>query len=388
MLDEETRRELRSLSRETADLVSQHLIVTGRLLDQEPEQSLAHARAARALAGRIGVVRLAAGLAAYAAGQWNEALSELRAARRITGRPEHLAVFADCERALGRPERALAYGDDPEVPTLSQDERVELVIVLAGARRDLGQADAAVLALQDPARRTAAARPWAVRLWYAYADALLEAGREDEAREWFERTAGLDSDGQTDVVDRLLELDGVVLGDLDEDADDEDVGMDAAALAAYVAEGFGRSEADAAVEAASGAQDDTATSGATEITAPDGSQRDEAPALAVPGADTTGASDAAAPAAAERPGPVGAGLGRPFSGSAEVEAPARASRPPAALVPTFAAAPEGEAAPPAAPEGEAARSSEDQSSAGAPPTLTPDGEAQTDDDGDELTLFS
>lgn len=239
MLDEDTRRELRSLSKETGELVARHLVMTGRLLDDEPEQALAHARASRALAGRIGVVRLAAGLAAYAAGEWNEALSELRAARRITGRPEHLAVLADCERALGRPERALAYADDPEVASLSQDERVELVIVLAGARRDMGQADAAVLALQDPARRTTAARPWAARLWYAYADTLRNAGRDAEAREWFGRTAEIDVEGQTDAADQVLALDGVVMEDLTDDQDEQQGGgsMDDAALAAYVAEG-------------------------------------------------------------------------------------------------------------------------------------------------------
>ncbi|MCW2680007.1 MAG: hypothetical protein JWM62_1408 [Frankiales bacterium] len=221
MLDGDARRELRSLSKETSDLVARHLVMTGRLLDEDPEQALAHARAARALAGRVGVVREAAGLASYAAGEWAEALSELRAARRITGRPEHLGVFADCERALGRPERALAYADDPQVSQLSQDQRVELVIVLAGARRDMGQADAAVLTLQDPARLTTAKRPWAARLWYAYADALLAAGREDQAREWFSKAADVDVDGETDAGDRLLALDGVVLDDPDDEELDE-----------------------------------------------------------------------------------------------------------------------------------------------------------------------
>lgn len=235
MLDPEVRRELRSLTRETADLVSRHLVVTGRTLDDDPAEALAHARAARAMAGRIGVVREASGLAAYAAGEWNEALSELRAARRITGRPEHLAVMADCERALGRPERALAYADDPAVAGLPQEERVELVVVLAGARRDLGQADAAVLTLQDPARRTTGGRPWAARLWYAYADALLGAGRTEQARAWFEKVVQVDVDGQTDAGDRLLDLDGIVVEDLGDDEEDG-AGLPDAELAAYVAE--------------------------------------------------------------------------------------------------------------------------------------------------------
>jgi hypothetical protein len=234
MLDADARRELRSLSKETAELVARHLVVTGQLLDDDPERALAHARAARALAGRVGVVREAVGLAAYAAGEWSEALSELRAARRITGRPEHLAVFADCERALGRPERALAYADDPQVNELSQDQRVELIIVLAGARRDLGQADAGVLVLQEPARRTSDKRPWAARLWYAYADALLDAGREEQAQEWFAKAAEVDVDGQTDAGDRLLALEGIVLEDEEHDDADRDDLMSPDELAALV----------------------------------------------------------------------------------------------------------------------------------------------------------
>ncbi len=195
--------------------------MTARLLDDDPQAALTHARAARALAGRVGAVREACGLAAYAAGEWTDALAELRTARRITGQPSHLAVMADCERALDRPERALSYGDDADVARLDPADRVELVIVLAGARRDLGQADAAVLLLQDPARRTSAARPWAARLWYAYADALLGAGREDGARDWFSRASEIDEAGETDAAERLLELDGVTFEDLDESEEDD-----------------------------------------------------------------------------------------------------------------------------------------------------------------------
>lgn len=217
MLDGEVRAELRPLSKDTAELVARHLVMTGRLLDDEPERALSHARAARALVGRVGSVREACGLAAYRAGEWTEALAELRAARRITGSASHLAVLADCERALGRPERALAMRDDPAVASLEQLERVELVIVLAGARRDLGQVDAAVLQLQEPARRTKRSRPWAARLWYAYADALLAAGRPEDARAWFARAADADEEAQTDADERLLELDGVVLEDLQDE---------------------------------------------------------------------------------------------------------------------------------------------------------------------------
>ncbi len=209
-----------SLSRETADLVARHLVMAGRLMDDNPQAALAHARAARSLAGRVGAVREAAGLVAYAAGEWSESLSELRAARRITGVPDHLPVMADCERALGRPERALLVAEDPQVSALSPAARVELLIVGSGARRDLGQADAAVVMLQVSALDVPPLRPWTARLRYAYADALLEAGRADEARDWFASTVEVDDEGHTDADERLLALDGIILEDLLEDNQD------------------------------------------------------------------------------------------------------------------------------------------------------------------------
>jgi hypothetical protein len=175
-LDGDVRRDLRGLQKETADTVALHLVAAGMLLDEEPERALEHARYARKRASRIALVREAAGIAAYHAGEWNEALGELRAARRMGGGPGHLAVMADVERALGRPERALDLARSPEAKELGQAERVELAIVASGARRDLGELDAAVVGLQgadlDPGRRD----PWSARLFYAYADNLLAAG--------------------------------------------------------------------------------------------------------------------------------------------------------------------------------------------------------------------
>jgi hypothetical protein len=207
------------LSKETADLVAKHLIMAGRLVDEQPEQALAHARAARALGGRVGVVREANGLVAYAAGEWAEALTELRTARRITGEPEHLPVMADCERALGRPDRALVMAEDPQVPRLSPPARVEMMIVASGARRDMGQPEAAAVAL-DVAALEGPVRPWTARLRYAYADALLECGREDEARTWFAKAAEVDELGETDADERVMELDGMVFEDLEEGAEE------------------------------------------------------------------------------------------------------------------------------------------------------------------------
>jgi tetratricopeptide (TPR) repeat protein len=205
-LDPEARAELRSLSKDTADRVARHLLVAGGLVDAEPARALEHARAARALAGRVGCVREACGVAAYRAGEFAEALSELRAARRITGGEEHLSVIADCERALGRPERALSLASSPKARALDEAGQVELLIVASGARRDLGQGDAAVVTLQGRFLDSTAVQPWTVRLWYAHAEALLAAGRVEEAKGWFQAAAGLDDEAETDAEERLAGL--------------------------------------------------------------------------------------------------------------------------------------------------------------------------------------
>jgi tetratricopeptide (TPR) repeat protein len=196
-------------------------VAAGHLLDVEPEAALAHARAARQLAPRIAAVREALGVASYHNGEWQTAITELRTYHRLTGRQTHIAVIADCERALGRPERAVDIFRTADRSKLAADEAIELLIVAAGARGDLGQRDAAVSMLQVPELTSPSREVWVVRLRYAYAESLLTAGRRDEAREWFARAAEIDEELTTDATERLLELDGVVLED-GEDAFDED----------------------------------------------------------------------------------------------------------------------------------------------------------------------
>ncbi|RLK24795.1 hypothetical protein DER29_2735 [Micromonospora sp. M71_S20] len=192
-------------------------MATGQLIDEDPTEALAHALAARRLASRIAAVREAVGLAAYHAGEWQTAIAELRTYHRMSGLQSHLAVLADCERALGRPERAIDLFRGADREKLDQAVATELLIVAAGARGDLGQKDAAVAMLQVPELTAETAEPWTARLRYAYADALLAVGRRDEAREWFSRAADVDTEGETDAAERLLELDGVLIEGDEED---------------------------------------------------------------------------------------------------------------------------------------------------------------------------
>lgn len=206
-LDRDARGELRNLPESLAERIGAHLVAAGRLLDTDPAAARGHAWYARSLAPRLAIVREAAGITAYLDGDYATALAELRAVRRMTGDPAQLPLLADCERGLGRPDRALELGRDPDVKKLDPADRVELAIVLSGARRDRGEFDAAVVGLQGPALDDPQVQPWTARLWYAYADALLDAGRVEDARRWFESVLDVDDEQETDAAERLAALD-------------------------------------------------------------------------------------------------------------------------------------------------------------------------------------
>lgn len=220
-LDPEIRAELRTLPRQVADTVARHLVAAGELMEVAPERAHEHAVAARRLAPRLAVVREAAGLTAYRAEQWQTAVAELRTYHRMSGRQTHLAVLADCERAMGRPHRAIDFYR--AAPTdLPPQAAVELRIVASGAYADLGETDQARELLEVPDLTADPPAPWTVRLRYAYANLLLEAGRREEAREWFSRAADVDEEGETDAAERLLELDGVALEEAEPEPDETD----------------------------------------------------------------------------------------------------------------------------------------------------------------------
>ncbi|MGI5487347.1 hypothetical protein [Microtetraspora malaysiensis] len=206
--------------------MASHLVAAARALsEEEPERAYEHAKVARRFAGRIGVVREAVGIAAYHAGQYAEALGDLRAARRLTGSDEYLPIMADCERGLGRPERALDLVRSREAERLNRAGKIELAIVESGARRDLGQHDAAVITLQRvPELRDPQPRPWSARLAFAYADALAAAGHHAAAADWFAKAMAFDEDGETDAAERYAQLTGGVIEDLEEDYDLDDSG--------------------------------------------------------------------------------------------------------------------------------------------------------------------
>src|SRR5699024_1230434 len=106
--------DLRVLSKDNAEETARHMIMAAEWMEDDPQLALRHARAAKDRAGRVAVAREVNGIAAYHAGELMQVLAELRAARRISGGPGNLAVMADCERGLGRPEKAIELGRSEE----------------------------------------------------------------------------------------------------------------------------------------------------------------------------------------------------------------------------------------------------------------------------------
>ncbi|WP_254666334.1 lipopolysaccharide assembly protein LapB [Humibacillus sp. DSM 29435] len=216
-IDRGVKNQLRTLSKENAEGVAQHLVMVAELLDVEPQAALAHAETAVRRAGRVPAAREALGLVAYRLGDWARALGEFRTVRRLSGSSHLLPLMVDCERALGRQSKALELAQSDEAGRLAIDERAELAIVVSGIRRDLGQLDAAAAGLTELVRSISPGRPSAPRLYYAFADAKLEAGDVDAAREWFARAADADHELTTDASERLDDLDGVEVTDLLDD---------------------------------------------------------------------------------------------------------------------------------------------------------------------------
>ena len=205
-IDRSISAQLKGLPEKLAQRIARHLAAAGMLIDSDPETAYQHTLAARARAPRLAVVREASGEAAYAAGHYAEALADLRAAKRMNGATAYLPIMADCHRALGKPEEALKLAKSPSVANFVPEAKAEMTIVEAGARRDLGQLDAALRTLELAPLMTKTRAPWVVRLRYAYADTLEAAGRLSDALMWFHRTHAIDSEQLTDAAERAEAL--------------------------------------------------------------------------------------------------------------------------------------------------------------------------------------
>lgn len=206
-LDKETLRELRFLDEKHRPWVAKHLVMAGALIDVDPELAFAHAEAASRRGGRVALVREAVGLTAYAAGKYSEALRELRTHRRISGIHDHIATIADCERALGRVDKALETLRSDEAKALKGQPRAEAAMVEAGILLDASKSEEAVKALQIPTLDMNRAFIFSPRLFELYSDALEAIGQAEEAAAWRARIpVAMEALGLNDVEPEIVDL--------------------------------------------------------------------------------------------------------------------------------------------------------------------------------------
>lgn len=178
------RNELKTLQADVQDRVARHLAMVAMLIDDDPELAHQHALSASRRAGRIPVTRETLAITAYRLGDFSLALRELRTYRRLSGLDGHAALVVDCERGLGRPEKAIETGLEVDAEQLDTEQRVHLAIAMSGARLDVGQTQQALFELEIPELNPRKAFSWSPELFAAYAAVLEDLGRDSEARTW------------------------------------------------------------------------------------------------------------------------------------------------------------------------------------------------------------
>ncbi|MDO5672031.1 MAG: HAD-IIA family hydrolase [Actinomycetaceae bacterium] len=163
-------------------MVAGHLVMAGYLVDTDPQIAYEHAKAAERRAWRMDIVREAKALTAYAAGEYAEALREVRTVRRLSGLNVLISVEADCERGLGRPEKALEVIAQADLEGQDPAELAEIAIVASSARADLGEHEVGLSLIEEALEKADTEDDYVMaRLLTVKVDRLRELGREEEA---------------------------------------------------------------------------------------------------------------------------------------------------------------------------------------------------------------
>ena len=202
--------ELRGTARPgKADAAISRLERAVRLLQRgDARGSVAEALKAKALAPRSPSVREVLGMGLYHLDRYREALSELQAYRRMSGRADQNHLIADCLRDAGRPERAVPLAEEAlasrRVPLAN---KAEAVIVAASALADLGKYDQALGLLRRVRTSDEVAGPEVLRVWYVMGDILSRSGRREDAARQFRKIVRHDP-AAYDAAERLAQLSG------------------------------------------------------------------------------------------------------------------------------------------------------------------------------------
>jgi len=167
--------------------------------------AIREAEKAKRFASRSAAVREVLGLALYGEGRWQEALGELKAYRRISGRVDQNHVMADCLRGMGRPTEAVPLAEEELKAGVPNEAKAEAVIVAASALADQGRFAEALAFLGRARTRDDVSETYTLRLWYVKGDILARAGRPQEAAEQFRKVMRHDASA-FDAAERLAQL--------------------------------------------------------------------------------------------------------------------------------------------------------------------------------------
>ncbi len=157
---------------------------------------------AKSVATRSWAVREALGIALYLEGRFAEAQRELLTYRRLSGRHDQNHLLADCARATGRVDQAVAHVEAMIEAAVEEERLAEGLLVVAGARLEAGEPHGALAALRRLELDVEEPEPYHLRLWHLAARAAREAGQDETAQRWRARIAEADADA-------LAALDGV-----------------------------------------------------------------------------------------------------------------------------------------------------------------------------------
>lgn len=161
---------------------------------------------AKQRASRSAVVRESLGIALYLDERFKDAARELAAYRRLSGREDQNHLLADCARANGQPEKAEELVDRMIAAGVTADRVAEGLLVVAGARADGGDPDAALAALHRMDLEPQDVEVHHLRLWYLAADLEEQRGDPDAAVGYLEAIATVDPEF-LDVAERLAAAD-------------------------------------------------------------------------------------------------------------------------------------------------------------------------------------
>jgi tetratricopeptide (TPR) repeat protein len=200
---DDLRRSTRLSDQRTAESLLRRAI---ELLDRDDAVgSIAEAEKVKRLAPRSAAVREVLGLGYYTAGRWRDAVGELKAYRRISGRADQNHIIADSLRGLGRPNEVVPLAEEELRAKVSNEAKAEAVVVAASALADAGRFSEALAFLGRARTTDDVSEPYTLRLWYVRGDILERAGRSREAAVEFRRIIRHDS-AAFDAAERLSQL--------------------------------------------------------------------------------------------------------------------------------------------------------------------------------------